>query len=91
MDSHQNSNPNSFILTPEVELRHLCVSGTSEASVVAVVAGRVLQAEACLVSLSHTGVRAGVQQVIMAEFVHAVVVPVDTQTKENVSVGIIIL
>lgn len=65
-----------------MELRHLCVSGTSKASVVAVVAGRVLQAEACLVSLSHTRVRAGVQQVVMAEFVHAVVVPVDKESHQ---------
>lgn len=63
-----------------MELHHLCVRSTSKAPVVAVVAGRVLQAEAGLVSLSHTGVSAGVQQVVMAEFVHAVVVPVDTQT-----------
>lgn len=63
-----------------MELYHLCMSGTSIASIVAVVAGRVLQAEAGLVSLSHTGLSAGVQQIVMAEFVHAVVVPVDTQT-----------
>lgn len=46
-------------------------------SVVSVVTGRVLQAEASLVAFSHGLLSDGVQQVVMAELVHAVVVSVD--------------
>lgn len=46
-----------------------------EASVVAVVTGSVLQAEAGLVALGHRVVGAGVQQLVVAKLVHAVEVP----------------
>lgn len=47
--------------------------------VVAIVAGRVLQAEAGLVALGHRMLSGGIQQVVVAELIHAVVVPVDQQ------------
>ena len=51
--------------------------------VVAVVTRRVLKTEARLVALSHSPLGAGIKQVIVAEFIHAVVmsdVPHDTET-----------
>lgn len=52
---------------------------TGKPPVVAVVAGSVLQAEASLVALSHRMVSAGIQQLVVAELIHAVEVPVDRQ------------
>lgn len=54
---------------------HLGVRSAGEASVVAVVTGSVLQAEAGLVALGHRVVGAGVQQLVVAKLVHAVEVP----------------
>lgn len=51
--------------------------GAGEAPVVAVVTGGVLQAEAGLVALGHHVVGVGIQQVVVAELVHAVEVSVD--------------
>lgn len=52
----------------------LSVGGAGVSSVVTVVAGRVLQTETGLVSLCYSSVSRCVQQVIMTELVHAVVV-----------------
>lgn len=51
---------------------YLSVRGAGEAAVVSGVTGRVLQAEAGLVSLSHLPLSVGVQQLVQAELVHAV-------------------
>lgn len=48
-----------------------------ESSVVAVVTGSILQTEAGLVALGHGMVSPGVQQLVVAELIHAVEVPVD--------------
>lgn len=53
--------------------------GAGESPVVAIVTGGVLQAEAGLVALSHRLVGAGLQQLVVAELIHAVEVPVDQQ------------
>lgn len=50
---------------------------TGEAPVVAIVTGGVLQAEAGLVALGHHVVGVGIQQVVVAELIHAVEVSVD--------------
>lgn len=55
----------------------MCSTGV--APVLAVVTGGVFQAEAGLVALRHRVVSAGIQQLIVAELVHAVEVPVDRQ------------
>lgn len=52
----------------------LSVRGAGVSSVVTIVTGRVLQAETGLVSLCYSSVSGCVQQVIMTELVHAVVV-----------------
>lgn len=59
---------------------HLSVWGAGKAAVVALIAGRVLQAEAGLVTFSHLGLGLGVQQLVQAELVHAVEV---TKTNNN--------
>lgn len=59
----------------QLQCNYLGVWGARKSSVEAVVAGRVLQTEAGLVSLRHSGVRAGIQQVVVAELIHAVVMP----------------
>lgn len=51
--------------------------GAGEAPVVAVVTGGVLQTEAGLVALGHHVVGVGIQQVVVAELIHAVEVSVD--------------
>lgn len=51
------------------------MGGAGVALQVAEVAGGVLQAEAGLVALGHLPARGGIQQVVVAELVHAVVVP----------------
>lgn len=51
---------------------YLGVRGAGVAAVVSRVTGGVLQAEAGLVALSHAGLGAGVQQVVVAELIHAV-------------------
>lgn len=66
------------------EVWDLCVCGAGVSPVVSVVTGSVLQAEAGLVALRHWPVRGGVQQFVVAELVHAVVVPVDQQKKTHV-------
>lgn len=50
---------------------------TGEAPVVAIVTGGVLQTEAGLVALGHHVVGVGIQQVVVAELIHAVEVSVD--------------
>lgn len=50
---------------------------TGEAPVVAIVTGGVLQAEAGLVALGNHVVGVGIQQVVVAELIHAVEVSVD--------------
>lgn len=54
----------------------MCSTGV--APVLAVVTGGVLQAEAGLVALGHRVVGAGIQQLVVAELVHAVEVPVES-------------
>ena len=61
------------------DLGHLGMCGAGISPVVSVVAGRVLQAEAGLVALGHWVMGAGVQQFVVAELIHAVVVPMDQQ------------
>lgn len=56
-------------------ITHLSVRCAGKASVVPIVTRGVLQTEACLVALSHSPLGAGLQQVIVAELIHAVVVP----------------
>lgn len=51
--------------------------GAGKSPVVAIVTGSVLQAETGLVALSHLVVGVGVQQLIVAELIHTVEVPVD--------------
>lgn len=62
-------------------IRDLGVWGAGVAPVVAVVTGSVLQTEAGLVALSHWMVSLGIQQLVVAELVHAVEVPVDQQQR----------
>lgn len=57
--------------------------GAGKSPVVAVVTGSVLQAEAGLVALSHRVLSGGIQQVVVAELIHAVVVPVDQQQQRS--------
>lgn len=63
--------------------RDLGVSSTGEAPVVAVVTGSVLQTEAGLVALGHHMVRVGIQQVVVAELIHAVEVSVDQSSRSQ--------
>lgn len=66
-----------FTLKPEVPgigvPAYLCVCHTCKSPVVAVVTGCILKTEARFVAFSHPPLSAGIQQVIVAEFVHAVV------------------
>ncbi len=55
----------------------MCSAG--ESPVVSIVTGSVLQTEAGLVALSHRLVGAGIQQLVVAELIHAVKVPVEQQ------------
>lgn len=55
----------------------LGVRSAGESSVVAVVTGRVFQTEAGLVALGHRVLGVGVQQLVVAELVHAVEVPAE--------------
>lgn len=62
---------------------YLCVCSTGKSPVVAVVTGCVLKTETCFVAFSHSPLGAGIKQVVVAEFVHAVVmsnVPHNTET-----------
>lgn len=52
---------------------YLCVCSACKSPVVAVVTGCVLETETCFVAFSHSPLGAGIQQVIVAELVHAVV------------------
>jgi hypothetical protein len=52
---------------------YLCVRSTRKSPVVPIVTGGVLKTETCFVAFSHSPLCAGVQQVIVAEFIHAVV------------------
>lgn len=60
-------------------LGNLGVCSAGKPPVVAVVTGSVFQAEAGLVALCHRPLRAGIQQVVVAELIHAVVMPVNKQ------------
>lgn len=55
-------------------ITHLRVGRAGVAAVVSRVAGRVLQTEAGFMTLCYSLLCAGVQQVIMAELIHAVIV-----------------
>lgn len=59
------------------------MSGAGEAPVVAVVTGSVLQTEAGLVALGHHMVGVGIQQVVVAELIHAVEVSVDQSSRHQ--------
>lgn len=59
----------------------MCSTGISP--VVTVFTGRVLQTEAGLVALGHHVVSGGIQQVVVAELIHAVEVSVDQQQKQR--------
>lgn len=73
--------PNWFdICSTYVIMRYLCVWCAGVAAPESRVTACVLQAETGLVSLSHFSSSDGVQQVVVAEGVHAVVVP-KTQSK----------
>lgn len=61
-------------------LGHLSVSGAGVALQVTKITGGVLQTEAGLVSLRHLTPSGDLQQIIMAELVHAVVVPVQKKS-----------
>lgn len=52
---------------------YLCVRSTCKAPVVPIVTGCVLEAEARFVAFSHSSLCAGIKQVVVAEFIHAVV------------------
>ncbi len=58
----------------DVCVLYLCVWGAGKAAIVSRVTGSVLQTEACLVTLSHRRLSLGVQQLVQAEIVHAVIV-----------------
>lgn len=60
----------------------LSVGGAGVSSIVAVVTGRVLQTETGLMSLRYSSLRTGVQQVIMTELIHAVVVPRNSEVNQ---------
>lgn len=55
-------------------MRGACIS-----PIVSIVTGGILQAEAGLVALSHRVLSVGIQQVVVAELIHAVKMPVDQQ------------
>lgn len=63
------------------------MSSAGEAAVVAVVTGGVLQTEAGLVALGHHVVGVGVQQVVVAELVHAVEVSADQSSRRQSEEG----
>lgn len=73
--SIQSELPLNDTVGKQLQRNYLGVWGTRKSPVEAVVTGRVLQTEAGFMSLCHSGVRAGIQQVIVAELIHAVVVP----------------
>lgn len=56
-------------------LCYLSVSGAGVALQMTKITSGVLQTEACLVSLRHLTASADLKQIIMAELIHAVVVP----------------
>lgn len=56
----------------------LCVCSTCKSPVVAVVTRCVLKTETRFMALSHSPLGAGIKQVIVAEFIHAVVMLVTT-------------
>lgn len=61
------------------------MSSAGEAPVVAVFTGGVLQTEAGLVALGHHVVGVGIQQVVVAELVHAVEVSVEQSSSTGQS------
>lgn len=52
----------------------MCCTGIS--SVISIITRGVLQAKAGFVAFSYSSMRGGIQEVIMAKFIHAVVVPI---------------
>lgn len=62
---------------------HLCVGSAGVASAHSGVTAGVLQAETGLVPLSHLAARADLQQVVVAELIHAVVVSEGTGQGER--------
>lgn len=52
---------------------YLCVCSARKAPMVPVVTGCVLETEACFVAFSHSPLCVGIKQVVVAEFIHAVV------------------
>lgn len=70
-------NPEEPFKHPLPLQRHLGVGRAGVALQVAEITGGVLQAEAGLVALGHLPPRGGIQQVVVAELIHAVVVPGD--------------
>lgn len=63
-----------YLRVPDVRgPAYLCVGGTRKAPVVPVVTGCVLETEACFVAFSHSPLCVGIKQVVVAEFIHAVV------------------
>ena len=64
-----------------VLLCYLSVSGAGITLQVTKVTGGVLQTEASFVSLGHFTASADLQQIIMAELIHTVVVPVGNKQR----------
>lgn len=52
---------------------YLCVCSARKAPMVPIVTGCVLETEACFVAFSHSPLCVGIEQVVVAEFIHAVV------------------
>lgn len=63
---------------------YLCVCSTRKPPVVAIVTGCVLQTETCFVAFSHSPLGVGIEQVIVAEFIHAVVMSSVSHNTETV-------
>lgn len=53
--------------------------GAGKAPVVSIITGSILQAETGLVALGHRMLSGGIQQLVVAELIHTVKVPVDQQ------------
>lgn len=75
-----------YNLYSDIYSTYLCdlsMWGAGISPVVSIVTGSVLQAEAGLVALCHWPMSGGIQQIVVAELIHAVVVPVDQQHSDS--------
>lgn len=63
-----------YLWVPAVQApAYLCVCSARKAPMVPIVTGCVLETEACFVAFSHPPLCVGIKQVVVAEFIHAVV------------------